>query len=276
MKTATLSKINTMKKIKVLKLTKLVIIFIVLTIGCSSIFKNSTQFNPDIDCNEPDSASFDFASFQVLNKHPSRSIEVIRQKIELKKMDLLNLKTEYQKFLSNSNEMLFTFQINCYGQVNCFVDSVTLLKDTTFNKKVNKILSDIKFDSLSQCNSVAKVKGMLIKRNGISEFNIYDSVLYYQGRSKKSIMCIVYPNLKQMRNKYNKYLRDDGYFRGKITVKFAINEFGKVIFAEIAENTTNRKDFAEEELNLVKSWQFQKIYNPGDVTEVIYPFIFSY
>ena len=50
------------------------------------------------------------------------------------------------------------------------------------------------------------------------------------GRSRKSIMDTVSNNLKYLRYAYNKRLQDKSWIKGTIITKFAIDEFGKVIF----------------------------------------------
>lgn len=74
---------------------------------------------------------------------------------------------------------------------------------------------------------------------------------------------------------FNKRLLERPSIGGKITVKFAIDEFGKVIFCEVIE-TTIKDPWLENKMDeLIKNWQCGKIDKPGDVTEVVYPFIFS-
>ena len=95
------------------------------------------------------------------------------------------------------------------------------------------------------------------------------------GRSKASIMRVVMQNLAALRYAYNKRLREKPGLKGKVTVKFAIDEFGKVIFAQVVESTMDDSELETEIVSKVKRWVFEKIDKPGDVTEVVYPFVFS-
>ena len=95
------------------------------------------------------------------------------------------------------------------------------------------------------------------------------------GRSKSSIMRVVLQNIAALRYAYNKRLRDNPGLKGKVKVKFAIDEFGKVIFCEVLESTMGDADFDEEVKSKIKRWVFEKIDKPGDVTEVVYPFVFQ-
>jgi TonB family protein len=88
-------------------------------------------------------------------------------------------------------------------------------------------------------------------------------------------MRVVMQNLAALRYAYNKRLREKPGLNGKVTVKFAIDEFGKVIFCEAVESTIGDPVFEEVVVSKIKRWVFEKIDKPGDVTEVIYPFVFS-
>jgi hypothetical protein len=95
------------------------------------------------------------------------------------------------------------------------------------------------------------------------------------GRSRASIMRVVMQNLAALRYAYNKRLREKPGLKGKITCKFAIDEFGKVIFCEALESTMDDSQLEAEVVDKIKRWVFEKIDKPGDVTEVVYPFVFS-
>ncbi|MBN1309736.1 MAG: AgmX/PglI C-terminal domain-containing protein [Chitinispirillaceae bacterium] len=95
------------------------------------------------------------------------------------------------------------------------------------------------------------------------------------GRSKASIMRVVMQNLAALRYAYNKRLREKPGLKGKITVKFAIDEFGKVIFCQVVETTMGDPELESTVAAKIRLWVFEKIDKPGDVTEVIYPFVFS-
>jgi len=95
------------------------------------------------------------------------------------------------------------------------------------------------------------------------------------GRSKASIMRVVMQNIAALRHAYNKRLREKPGLKGKITVKFAIDEYGKVIFCQVVESTMGDTDLEAEVAAKIRRWIFEKIDKPGDVTEVVYPFVFS-
>jgi len=95
------------------------------------------------------------------------------------------------------------------------------------------------------------------------------------GRSRASIQRVVMQNMAALRYAYNKRLREKPGMCGKITVKFAIDEFGKAIFAKVVESSMNDSALEQTVLHRIKSWDFERIDKPGDVTEVTYPLVFS-
>ena len=82
-------------------------------------------------------------------------------------------------------------------------------------------------------------------------------------------------NLKNMRYAYNRRLAAENGLRGTITVKFAIDHYGLVIFTKVIASTVGDPLLEEAVRDQVASWKFAPVNKPGDVTEVIYPFIFS-
>ena len=95
------------------------------------------------------------------------------------------------------------------------------------------------------------------------------------GRSRASIQSVIMQNMAALRYAYNRRLRDIPDLEGKITVKFAIEEFGTVISAQVTESTINDAELEATVVERVRSWNFERIDKPGDVTEVVYPFVFS-
>ncbi|MFW5813619.1 MAG: TonB family protein [Fibrobacterota bacterium] len=95
------------------------------------------------------------------------------------------------------------------------------------------------------------------------------------GRSRQSIMRVVMQNINSLRYAYNRRLREKPTLGGKATVKFAIDEFGNVIYAQVVESSLNDSQLEGTILRRVRNWVFEKIDKPGDVTEVVYPFVFS-
>jgi len=95
------------------------------------------------------------------------------------------------------------------------------------------------------------------------------------GRNKGEIARVVLQNMSALRYAYNKRLREKPGLNGKVCLRFAIDEFGKVIFCEVVNSSMNDAPFEKLMVAKIKKWVFDKIDMPGDVTEVVYPFVFS-
>jgi len=95
------------------------------------------------------------------------------------------------------------------------------------------------------------------------------------GRSKSEIMRVVLQNLGALRYAYNRCLREKPGIKGKITIKFAIDEIGNVIYCEVIESSMGDKDLESIVTGKIMRWKFDRIDKPGDITEVVYPFVFS-
>jgi TonB family protein len=124
------------------------------------------------------------------------------------------------------------------------------------------------FDKIHQINDPL---GGLLRGGPIKK----DGTLLSGGRDRASIQKFVNENIAALKYAYSKRLREKPGLAGKITVKFAIDEFGKVLFVKLVESTVNDSELETTVIARVKGWQFEKIDKPGDVTEVTYPFVFG-
>jgi hypothetical protein len=95
------------------------------------------------------------------------------------------------------------------------------------------------------------------------------------GRSRVDIMRVVMQNLSALRYAYNQRLRDRPGLTGKITIKFAVDEFGNVIACEVMESSIADNQLETVIRGKILRWRFDRINKPGDITEVVYPFVFS-
>jgi TonB family protein len=95
------------------------------------------------------------------------------------------------------------------------------------------------------------------------------------GRSRNSIMAVVFQNLPALRYLYNNRLNLKPGLKGKITVKFAVDEFGNVLHCEVVESSIADGELEQRVVAKIRAWRFEKIDKPGDVTEIVYPFVFA-
>jgi TonB family protein len=94
-------------------------------------------------------------------------------------------------------------------------------------------------------------------------------------RSRRDIMRVVNQNTQSLRYLFNRHLRNVPNMKGKVTLKWAIDEFGNVIFCRVVSTTVENSAFEREIVTAVKRWKFSRIHITGDVTEVVYPFVFT-
>lgn len=94
-------------------------------------------------------------------------------------------------------------------------------------------------------------------------------------RSRSEITRVVMQNIGALRYAYNRCLRGKPGIQGKITVRFVIDEFGNVIHCEVLSSSLGDEELAAIVKDKIQRWKFDRIDRPGDITEVVYPFLFS-
>jgi len=100
-------------------------------------------------------------------------------------------------------------------------------------------------------------------------------ISYIEIRDRDQILMLINLNKDILGKTYSKRWAENPNLEGTITVRFGIDEHGKVVFCKIMKSTMNDSVFEQSVVDIVKKWQFGPINNPGDVTEVVYPFVFS-
>jgi TonB family protein len=177
-----------------------------------------------------------------------------------------------------SGKITVKFAINESGKV-IFVQMVeSTMNDPEFEKTIVDGIRDFQFEKIGKPNDVQETAFLF-------NFSPQQQVQAQQqqtgnsaltgGRSRASIQSVVMQHMAALRHAFNRRLRDKPGLSGKIAVKFAINEFGSVISASVVESTMNDPELEKVVVEKVKSFQFEKIDKPGDVTDVTYPFVFS-
>jgi hypothetical protein len=95
------------------------------------------------------------------------------------------------------------------------------------------------------------------------------------GRSTESVQQVFKENMPGLRYLYNRRLRKKPLLEGKITLHIAVNEFGRVVFAQTSGSTMNDTVIENDIVKLIKRWNFGRIDKPGDVTKIKYPLVFA-
>jgi Ca-activated chloride channel family protein len=121
--------------------------------------------------------------------------------------------------------------------------------------------------------------GLDLKKRGsikMSSPEYLKGVALNGGRSKASVMRVVMQNLAALRYSYNKRLRDVPGLRGEMKIKFKIDQNGSVILCEVVSSTLKDTILENTIIAKIKLWKFETIEKKGDITEVVYPFVFSF
>ena len=94
-------------------------------------------------------------------------------------------------------------------------------------------------------------------------------------RTRRSIMDVVNQNCRKLKAIYDERLKIVPTIEGEIKMQFAINEFGKVIYCRVDESNVQDTILEIKIKENIMNWTFAKIDNPGDITQIIYPFVFK-
>jgi TonB family protein len=140
-------------------------------------------------------------------------------------------------------------------------------------------IEDLLFGGLLPNNPYPRSKAPALKERPkptTEEYCIYSRPRSYTGsRGRASIQRVIMQNMAPLRRAYDKRLSEKPGLSGKVTVWFAIDEFGNVNFSTLVESTMKDTEFENTVVNAVKGWKFDKIDKPGDIQEVTYPFVFA-
>ncbi len=93
-------------------------------------------------------------------------------------------------------------------------------------------------------------------------------------RSTESILRVIRQHTPGLRQTYNKFLKTNPGFKGKITLKFAIAPSGSIVELTVMGTTTGVAEFDSEIRERVRTWRFEPVKGKSnDVVTV--PFTFS-
>ncbi|MDR3001326.1 MAG: TonB family protein [Fibromonadaceae bacterium] len=92
-------------------------------------------------------------------------------------------------------------------------------------------------------------------------------------RSRQEVMAVVNARMPGLRNIYNRYLKINPGFTGRVTLKFTIAPSGDITNITIVSSTTSYPEFDNAVKNMVGTWKW-KIIKSGNTTPTI-PFNFS-
>ena len=151
--------------------------------------------------------------------------------------------------------------------------------DTNNQKEVAILQKSLHMNVLIPVQKIETYTKVLIRSTIDSKNTIILSekikVEYVEIRSKASIVIVIDLNRRELKKMYAQRWAENQDLRGTLNVRFRIDELGKVISCSSQSSTLNDPVFEKKILAQVKLWNFGSINNPGDITEVVYPFAFS-
>ena len=93
-------------------------------------------------------------------------------------------------------------------------------------------------------------------------------------RSTASILRVIRQHTPGLRHTYNKHLKSNPGFAGKVTVRFSISPSGRVVNIDIVSSTTGVSAFDSEIKGKIRTWRFEAVKGKGNDTVTV-PFTFS-
>jgi TonB family protein len=257
--------------------TGISLLLVAATFDCSPYLRHSysethtqTMLEPECDRPMSDSVMFVFAG------DPRRAKEEIVDTIMTHENAIAAFFDKQKPGLKAPDSFQIGLAIDPNGRFAAFQKGKSFVFDTAKASLLNGVLNRFKFDSIpSYPLTVRFTINLKYQADNRYAVSVPDSFKYGEQRSKASIMQIVMLNLAYLRYAYNWRLRQHPGLKGKITVKFALGEKGKVFYCKIIESTVHDTILENDVAAILKTWKFCPIRNPGDTTEVIYPFIFS-
>ncbi|OGS37460.1 MAG: hypothetical protein A2293_11035 [Elusimicrobia bacterium RIFOXYB2_FULL_49_7] len=132
-------------------------------------------------------------------------------------------------------------------------------------------------DLLNGLAGAASTVSGLTKRASVdlpSSSDIWNDAGGLGGRNPADIYRVVMQHIGGLRAEYNKRLRDKPNLKGKVTVKFAIDQAGNVISSTVVSSTLRDKIMEMEVLKRVRTWRFDPC-SKCSIATVTYPFAFS-
>ncbi len=207
--------------------------------------------------------------------HPGRNKKIVRQCIDKVAPDIKEALTDVIKIYEQKDTITLKFYITPGGALDLigFVESVTL--DSVAMKDLTEAVNKQVLDPIDKSTFTKIVIQSFLDENKAVTLSDKIEVDHVEIRQLTGILIIVNMNSGNIVRAYSKRWAEKPNLEGRITVKFGIDEKGDVISCKVISSTMDDPPLEEQVIKNVKSWKFGEIYNPGDITEVVYPFNFS-
>ncbi len=207
---------------------------------------------------------------------PTRSYDLVKKAVVKEFPRIQKGLLQVAALYKSHKELSLQFYISPNGSLSFigFVEDVAL--DGDAEKTLKHALFCQVMDTVAKVKTVTKVS-LLSKadRKEIVTLSPKIKVAYVEIRDRESILMMIDINRRDLAKAYSRRWKQNNALSGRVTVKFGINDQGDVVSCSVAESTLKDPEFEKTVVNIVKHWKFGPIDNPGDVTEVMYPFTFT-
>jgi TonB family protein len=261
-------------------------IFIINLCGCVAYpLVNQNKYSSLEKVNEGliDSSSVDFTNWEIVYNNYLKKINPTNRTYStinevLQKNDKAILESCYKYADMMSIKIIDTVWFGLSPKGNLRITSINskALPDFFGLKRLNEILTKVHFDE-SKVDTYSCRFSILIRSNNTSQsIKLNPSITYGESeRTKDGIWKTIKPYLRNMKCAYFRRLSTKPGIRGKLTVKFAVDQYGLVIFAKKLESTLSDELLDSACIQQIQHWKFDPILAKNNVTEFVYPFLFS-
>jgi hypothetical protein len=205
---------------------------------------------------------------------PARSYAIVSQGVQQLFPELTEKLRKHSAIFAHRDSVSIKMYINPLGSIDLigFVEKISLgagnpLQNFLFRQVIDSSLH-------ASCVTKAVIHAKKMADNAIALLDTID-VSYVDVRSRDDILMLISFNKSTLGKEYARRWAQVPGLQGTITLRFGINEHGAVVFTHIVSTTMNDPVLEQRLCDIVKRWQFGEINNPGDVTEVVYPFVFN-
>lgn len=205
---------------------------------------------------------------------PSRTYEIVSQGVTTLFPALKEKLSENAGIYTQKDTVTIKMYINPVGSIDLigFIDKIDAgaanpLQNFMFRQVIDSTLT-------TQTVTKAMVHTYLDANKAVTLSEDID-VSYIEIRPRDQILMLINFNKGVLGKVYAKQWAENQNLQGTITARFGIDEHGNVVFCKVIKTTMNEPVMEQSVVDIVKKWQFGPIDNPGDVTEVVYPFVFS-
>jgi hypothetical protein len=262
-----------------IKMIKILLVFC-LFFGCAPYLLQNTNYVKNSCLSECKFRAPEFDSINALCNKINLFPDTTEITVKKYSQQILSFFKNSQKAFVNRDSILLSINYQSFHQIACH--DIWEIKDPLFKTQIIKNINDSIFKNVNILDTsleyCIEVEGMVVKKKNEILFDVRNpnyNTIGGHGRSKAGIMRTVMKTLPSMRYAYNKFLREQPGIKGKLTIRFIINQTGDVIFAEAEKSTLGYCDMEKKEFDIICLTKFEKIEALKNLTTVVYPFVFS-